>query len=133
MRHRTLISVIFSTLDRIVDIFLQLSIPQLGEEGEFRGHTPVMPLSAMLTILVLTGGSRRSPEWSVSLLGLNITVVSVVLGIIAAFVLNRIYKKESHKVWLQWTILALNMICSILWLSTAAGTIVDLIEVRPIH
>ena len=62
MRHKTIISVIFSALDKIVDVFLQLSIPQLGEEGEFRGHTPLMPLSAMLTTILLTRGNAILPR-----------------------------------------------------------------------
>lgn len=59
MRHKTIISVFFSSIDKIVDIFLQLSIPQLGEEGEFRGHTPLMPLSAMMTTIFLTRGGYK--------------------------------------------------------------------------
>jgi sodium/potassium/calcium exchanger 6 len=56
-------------------------------------------------------------------------VWAIVIGVLVAFFLNQIYKQEKNKNWLQWTILALNMVCAILWLSTAAGTIVDLIEV----
>lgn len=54
MKHKTIFSKIFIVLDMVADIFFQLSIPQLGEEGEFRGHTPLMPLSAMLTLVLLT-------------------------------------------------------------------------------
>ena len=68
-----------------------------------------------------------------SILGISIVVWAIVCGVLVAFLLNRIYKQEQNKNCLQWTILALNMGCAILWLSTAAGTIVDLIEVKTYH
>jgi hypothetical protein len=54
MKHKTIFSKIFIVLDKFADILFQLSIPQLTDEGEFRGHTPLMPLSAMLTSVILT-------------------------------------------------------------------------------
>lgn len=54
MKHKTIFSKIFIILDKFADILFQLSIPQLTDEGEFRGHTPLMPLSAMLTLVLLT-------------------------------------------------------------------------------
>lgn len=64
-----------------------------------------------------------------TIFGVNIMILAFTLGIILAFVLFKVYKKDRYISLLQWTILALNMICSLLWLSTAAGAIVDLIEV----
>lgn len=65
--------------------------------------------------------------------GVNIVVIALVVGVFAAFYVYKIYRREEHKSWLQWFILALNMECAILWLSTAAGAIVDLIEVKVNH
>lgn len=77
LRHKTIVTQIFILLDKVADIILQLSIPQLTDEGEFRGHTPLMPLSAILTFIILTSSSRslislepqlfwyqRPPFWS---------------------------------------------------------------------
>lgn len=61
--------------------------------------------------------------------GINILIWIFSIGIVLAFVFFKLYKNESYSGSMQWIILILNMICSLIWLSTAAGAIVDLIEV----
>lgn len=121
----------FVALDAIADAFLQISIPQLTEEGELKNHAQIMPLSAILTFILLTRSKRSFIlAWKSTFLGLNVVVVAFIVGIIIAIIIHFFQKRgESYREHIVWLILLLNMVCSILWLATAAGTIVDLINV----
>lgn len=117
-----------STLDKVVDyitlplrIIPMITIPNLEKEDLAKPFSPVLALTSSLACTFFMSGF----EFDFTVFGVNGYIWASIVGILAfgaAFLL----KSRGNSLF-EWILLPFALVASILWLKTAAGSIVDLI------
>ena len=118
-------------VDYFFERLLSLSIPQVTEEGEAKEGIMYMPIMALGSFMILTGSTRQvllTAAYDNTISKVNVMVFLIPLSI-AWLLCARWLIKVEQKVVIDWLFMCLSIVLSVVWLSTAAGTIVDVIQV----
>jgi hypothetical protein len=70
--------------------------------------------------------------WSEELAGVSVPAAGFALCCVLAIYVRVVQRRPAAaRGAVSWLVLALNILCALLWLMTAAGSVVDLISVGP--